>query len=315
MMSPDLAIPLALAVPVVGCLAIWLLDKSPNLREAATLLTGAVLFFLALTVFAAVGEGKSPGYDLIEVIDGLWISFKVEPLGMLFAMVASGLWIVTTLYAIGYMRGHHEQNQTRFFTYFAVAFTGVIGVAFAGNLLFGLSPGAVSVTSVDDVGITGSSTGVIEGAKGEAEYETIARIKQMVSIPVIANGDLATPEKSLEVLRLTNADGLMIGRGAQGRPWIFQELLGALRGDLGLPRLAKKELRDIMLGHLSDMHRFYGEATGVRVARKHLTWYCDKLANADEFRYRAVRVNSASEQLRLTREYFDRNDGGLSMAA
>jgi len=151
--------------------------------------------------------------------------------------------------------------------------------------------------------------------RGDAEYDTIAHIKQLVSIPVIANGDLTAPEKSLEVLRLTNADGLMIGRGAQGRPWIFRELNFYLENGTQKAPLDKNELRAIMLGHLSDLHRFYGEKRGVRVARKHLTWYCDKLANADEFRYRAVRVNSASEQLRLTREYFDRNDGGLSMAA
>jgi tRNA-dihydrouridine synthase B len=151
--------------------------------------------------------------------------------------------------------------------------------------------------------------------KGAAEYDTIARIKQAVEIPVIANGDITNIEKSLEVLRLTNADGLMIGRGAQGRPWIFRELLGALREDLGLPRLAKNQLRDIMLGHLQDMHRFYGETTGVRVARKHLTWYCQHLVNADEYRHRVVRVGSAEEQLRLTREYFGREGGGISIAA
>ena len=151
--------------------------------------------------------------------------------------------------------------------------------------------------------------------KGEAEYETIARIKEQLSIPVIANGDLTTPEKSLEVLRLTNADGLMIGRGAQGRPWIFRELKLFLSNGTKKVPLDKTELRDMMLGHLSELHRFYGEKRGVRVARKHLTWYCDKLANADEFRYRAVRVDSASEQLCLIKEYFDRNDGGVSLAA
>ncbi len=150
---------------------------------------------------------------------------------------------------------------------------------------------------------------------GEAEYETIARIKQDVSIPVIANGDLTTPEKSLEVLRLTNADGLMIGRGAQGRPWIFRELNFYVENESAEAPLDKNELRAMMLAHLSDLHRFYGEKRGVRVARKHLAWYCDKLANADEFRYQSVRVNSASEQLRLTNEYFDRDDGGLSLAA
>jgi tRNA-dihydrouridine synthase B len=150
---------------------------------------------------------------------------------------------------------------------------------------------------------------------GEAEYETIARIKQEVSIPVIANGDLNTPEKSLEVLRLTNVDGLMIGRGAQGQPWIFRELNFYVENDSVKVPLDKNELRAMMLGHLSDLHRFYGEKRGVRVARKHLAWYCDKLANADEFRYQSVRVSSASEQLRLINEYFDRDDGGLSLAA
>jgi tRNA-dihydrouridine synthase B len=140
--------------------------------------------------------------------------------------------------------------------------------------------------------------------KGAAEYETIARVKESVGIPVIANGDLTTVKKSLEVLRVTNADGLMIGRGAQGRPWIFRELAAAVDPTAENTQLEKNELRDIMLGHLNDLHRFYGETTGVRVARKHLTWYCENLENADEFRHQVVRVNSASEQLRLTKQYF-----------
>ena len=150
---------------------------------------------------------------------------------------------------------------------------------------------------------------------GDAEYETIAQIKASVEIPVFANGDITSLEKSLEVLRLTNADGLMIGRAAQGRPWIFRDLLNGIRKSTDNARLEKHELRAIILGHLIELHRFYGEQTGVRVARKHLTWYCDNLANAKEFRYRVVRVDSASEQLRLTRQYFDRPDGGISMAA
>ena len=140
--------------------------------------------------------------------------------------------------------------------------------------------------------------------KGAAEYETIARVKESVGIPVIANGDITTVKKSLEVLRLTNADGLMIGRGAQGRPWIFRELVAALDPTAENTQLEKNELRDIMLGHLNDLHRFYGETTGVRVARKHLTWYCENLEDAEEFRHQVVRVDSASEQLRLTKQYF-----------
>ncbi len=140
--------------------------------------------------------------------------------------------------------------------------------------------------------------------KGEAEYETIARVKECVSIPVIANGDITTVKKSLEVLRLTKADGLMIGRGAQGRPWIFRELNALLDPYAQKPQLEKNRLRDIMLDHLDDLHRFYGEITGVRVARKHLTWYCNSLENSDEFRHQVVRVGSAAEQIRLTEEFF-----------
>jgi tRNA-dihydrouridine synthase B len=151
--------------------------------------------------------------------------------------------------------------------------------------------------------------------KGMAEFETIARVKDAIEIPVIANGDITTLKKSLEVLRLTNCDGLMIGRGAQGRPWIFRELGQLLDSDQAKPQLDKNELRDIMLDHLNELHRFYGELTGVRVARKHLTWYCRNLANADEFRHQVVRVESASEQISLTNDYFDREDGGRLMAA
>ena len=151
--------------------------------------------------------------------------------------------------------------------------------------------------------------------RGDAEFETVARIKEAVGIPVFANGDIVTLEKSLEVLRVTNVDGLMIGRGAQGRPWIFRELELGLKTGTQNAAVEKTELRDIMLGHLNELHRFYGDQTGVRVARKHLTWYCANLANADKFRHRVVRVDSASEQLRLTKEFFDRPGGGTSMAA
>jgi tRNA-dihydrouridine synthase B len=142
------------------------------------------------------------------------------------------------------------------------------------------------------------------GYKGEAEFETIAAVKQSVNIPVIANGDVTTLQKSLEVLRVTKADGLMIGRGAQGRPWIFRDLGLLLNPTAEQTPLEKSELRDIMLGHLNELHRFYGDLTGVRVARKHLTWYCNSLDNADAFRHQVVRVDRASEQIRLTKEFF-----------
>jgi tRNA-dihydrouridine synthase B len=151
--------------------------------------------------------------------------------------------------------------------------------------------------------------------KGEAEYKTIAQIKYAINIPVIANGDIRTVEKSLEVFRLSSADALMIGRGAQGRPWIFRELNYFYETGKAAPPLAKTELRDIMLDHLDDMHRFYGERTGVRVARKHLTWYCTSLEKSEEFRSRVVRVDTAAEQIRLTGEYFRDSAENISIAA
>ena len=140
--------------------------------------------------------------------------------------------------------------------------------------------------------------------RGEAEYATIHEVKDAVTIPVLANGDITTPEKSLEVLRVTGADGLMIGRGAQGRPWIFRNLNALLDPAAENTEIKENELRDIMLGHLDDLHRFYGDKTGVRVARKHLTWYCNNLEDAAGFRHRLVRAESASEQVSLIKEFF-----------
>lgn len=151
--------------------------------------------------------------------------------------------------------------------------------------------------------------------KGKAEYQTIAQIKRSVRIPVIANGDIGNVEKSLEVFLISSADALMIGRGAQGRPWFFRELNYFYKTGKHLPPLAKSELRDIIIEHLNDLYRFYGDATGVRVARKHLTWYCNSLEQSNEFRSRVVRVDSASEQIRLTREFFSHSADDASIAA
>ncbi|MCZ6559534.1 MAG: tRNA dihydrouridine synthase DusB [Gammaproteobacteria bacterium] len=151
--------------------------------------------------------------------------------------------------------------------------------------------------------------------KGVAEYETIARIKDAVTIPVIANGDITTPEKSLEVLNVSSADALMIGRGAQGRPWVFRELNHYYATGENVVPLELSEVRDTMLGHLDDLYRFYGEKTGVRVARKHLKWYCTSLDQSDLFRSQVVRVDSACEQMRLTREYFNSQVANESAAA
>jgi tRNA-dihydrouridine synthase B len=151
--------------------------------------------------------------------------------------------------------------------------------------------------------------------QGNAEYETVAQIKSSVSIPVIANGDITTPEKSLEVLRVSSADGLMIGRAARGCPWIFRELNEFFQTGKKTVPLEKNKVRDIMLDHLNDLYQFYGDTTGVRVARKHLTWYCAGLKNSQEFRSQVVRVDSASEQIRLTRSFFGTHAGDNMLAA
>jgi tRNA-dihydrouridine synthase B len=151
--------------------------------------------------------------------------------------------------------------------------------------------------------------------KGAAEYQTIADIKKAVSIPVIANGDIRDSEKSLEVLRVSGADALMIGRGAQGRPWIFAELNKIFDNEKTILPLEKKQVRDIMLDHLDDLYRFYGDETGVRVARKHLSWYCNGLEDSAEFRSRVVRVDSAAAQVQLVKDYFHRQGEKKLLAA
>ena len=140
---------------------------------------------------------------------------------------------------------------------------------------------------------------------GEAEYDTIGAIKNAVNIPVIANGDIDSPQKAKAVLRATGADGLMIGRAAQGRPWIFDEIdhFLATGEEKSPPPIAA--VRDIMLLHLENLYAFYGEQTGVRVARKHLGWYCKGKHGAERYRQMAVRMECAQEQLKLTKEFFD----------
>ncbi len=130
-MSPML---LAILVPLVGALAIGLLGKWPNLREGALLTTAGALFVVVLGIYPDVVAGGTFTHTLVNVLPGLVFELEVEPLGMVFALVASSLWILTSLYAIGYMRGHHEKNQTRFYIFFAVSIAAAMGVAFAGNL-------------------------------------------------------------------------------------------------------------------------------------------------------------------------------------
>ncbi len=149
--------------------------------------------------------------------------------------------------------------------------------------------------------------------QGEAEYATIRAIKQAVGIPVIANGDVAEPEKARQVLDETGADALMIGRAAQGRPWIFREIGHYFATGERLPAPSAAEIGEIMLGHLTNLYGFYGEFSGVRVARKHITWYLKTLPGAGAFRDRVVRVESAREQQSLIRGFFaDQNITGLA---
>ena len=140
--------------------------------------------------------------------------------------------------------------------------------------------------------------------RGEAEYETIAAIKAAIGIPVIANGDIRTPEQARHVREFTGADGLMIGRAAQGRPWIFAQIDHFLRHGEHLPDPTPAEIAGIALGHLDALYAFYGEHIGVRVARKHIAWYCKGLPGASAFRQRVNRSDDVREQRALTEDFF-----------
>ncbi len=151
--------------------------------------------------------------------------------------------------------------------------------------------------------------------KGAAEYNTIRDICSEISIPVFVNGDIDTPEKAQEVLGYTGAAGVMIGRAAQGRPWIFRDIQHYLETGCKQRPLAPSEVRDIMLAHLQNLYRFYGELPGVRIARKHLGWYCRGHAGANAYRHQVLRVDTAREQIELTMRYFDSLSRGDEQAA
>ena len=139
---------------------------------------------------------------------------------------------------------------------------------------------------------------------GDAEYDTIAEVKSQVRIPVFANGDITTPEKAQQVLRHTGADGLLIGRGAQGRPWIFREILHYLETGQHLPAPPLTEVEQILLGHLAELHSFYGETMGVRIARKHVGWYLQSHDQSKQFRKRFNAIDEALEQTDSIQQYF-----------
>ena len=151
--------------------------------------------------------------------------------------------------------------------------------------------------------------------EGEAEYDTIAAVKAAVRIPVLANGDVTTPERAKHVLDKTGADAVMIGRGAQGRPWIFREIAHYLATGERLPEPGPGEVATILLAHLEHLYAFYGEQSGVRIARKHLGWYAKDRPENAAFRDVVNRAESAQDQLRLTRDYFQALESGLELAA
>ncbi|UCH75676.1 MAG: hypothetical protein JSU82_07545 [Rhodospirillales bacterium] len=134
-MSPADAIIAAVLVPLAGAVLIALSGRWPNLRETMTLATAVILFAVVLSLVPGVAAGERPTAVLVQTLPGVPLAFEVEPLGMLFALIASGLWIVTSVYSIGYMRGNNEHNQTRFYVCFAIALSSTMGVALAGNLL------------------------------------------------------------------------------------------------------------------------------------------------------------------------------------
>lgn len=143
------------------------------------------------------------------------------------------------------------------------------------------------------------------GYTGDAEYDTIAAVKAAIGIPVIANGDITTPEKARHVLEYTGADAVMIGRAAQGRPWLFREIEHYLQTGGHLASPSAEQVRDILVAHLHDLYAFYGEHTGLRVARKHISWYTKGLAGSAQFRHHMNTLETIQEQLQAVNDFFD----------
>ena len=144
-----------------------------------------------------------------------------------------------------------------------------------------------------------------QGYKGVAEYDTIAAVKAALRIPVVANGDIDSPEKALQVLKYTGADALMVGRAAQGRPWIFREIVHFLATGEHLAPPLVAEVKRALLAHLQDHYGLYGELTGVRSARKHIAWYVRDLPGGDVFRDHMNTLETADLQSRAVADFFE----------
>tara|TARA_Y100000034_G_scaffold118055_1_gene158318 strand:+ start:681 stop:1685 length:1005 start_codon:yes stop_codon:yes gene_type:complete len=141
--------------------------------------------------------------------------------------------------------------------------------------------------------------------KGNAEYQTIKAIKQAISIPVVANGDITSAQKAKEVLDITGADAVMVGRGAQGRPWIFREINHFLKTGQLMDPPSLDEVRSILIEHVKELHQFYGDFMGLRIARKHVSWYMQTHEQGKAFRSSFNALESTSEQLESLNVYFD----------
>jgi len=140
---------------------------------------------------------------------------------------------------------------------------------------------------------------------GQARYELIRQVKDSISIPVIANGDIDSPQKAAQVLHATGADAIMIGRAAQGRPWIFREIAHYLStGELMAPPDVA-EVKTVLLGHLQELYQFYGEYSGCRIARKHIAWYTNGLYKSNEFRQQMYKSETTEQQYQIVSAYFD----------
>ncbi len=143
------------------------------------------------------------------------------------------------------------------------------------------------------------------GYTGHAEYDTIAAVKRATRLPVIANGDINSPQKARFVLDYTGADGVMIGRAAQGRPWIFREIEHYLKTGLQLPPPLVTEIHQVLIAHLYDLYAFYGTDTGVKIARKHISWYTKGLAGSASFRHAMNQLQSTEDQLAAVNRFFE----------
>ncbi len=143
-----------------------------------------------------------------------------------------------------------------------------------------------------------------QGYKGFAEYETIAAVKAAVRVPVVANGDITTPQKAKEVLAVTGADAVMIGRAAQGRPWIFREIVHFLANGTDLAAPSTDEIRNLLVAHLLEHYELYGSETGLYTARKHIGWYVQGMTGGEAFRQQMNQLETCKQQLQAVNQFF-----------